>query len=115
LNDDEYNVAKYIREHTTPQDTIFVISSNTAIYFLSERKPSTRVFFWWFHVGFRKEILGRLQIINSPTDVFKNRPKYIVHSEDQRLPEDWKTLLQQNYFEEKKIGKYIILKNILID
>lgn len=45
--------AAYIREHTRPEDKIFVWGWFTPVYVYSERAPSTRFLFTTMHTGYR--------------------------------------------------------------
>ncbi|CAN0501435.1 unnamed protein product, partial [Phaeothamnion confervicola] len=43
--------SRYIQEHTTPEDTIFVFRGGAITYFLSDRRAPTKYFQWVLHDG----------------------------------------------------------------
>lgn len=66
-------VARYIQEHTTPDDTIYVAFDQAAIYYLSDRKPAYRHLYDQELEALPNSYAEIIAIIRSP-----NRPLYIV-------------------------------------
>jgi 4-amino-4-deoxy-L-arabinose transferase-like glycosyltransferase len=72
----ELEVSEFISSHTNKSDGIFVLSCDSYIYYLTDRKPVTRMTFLW---------MGQLPFMNDAEKnefVFKplveNKPKYVV-------------------------------------
>jgi len=66
-------IARYLREHTEPGDTIYVAFDQAAIYYLADRKPAYKHLYDQELLALPDSYSDILSIIQSP-----NRPKYIV-------------------------------------
>lgn len=104
-----YEVADYIRNNTTADETILVIGGQPIIYVLSDRRAPTKHFWWTKHQDIMQKILGLEYSV--PNDLNNNKPKYIAFYDGNhkelvyRLPylEKFK---DENYTLEKNIGGY---------
>jgi len=106
-------VRDYITAHTTKDDYIYVLPSNPAYYYLTDRKNPTRFYASWFAdpQPFTDEVMK---------DLKKNVPKLVVYQDaswmdapddipmQQRLPEVSEWILE-NYPIETKVGGARIL------
>lgn len=91
INPDFRPAAEYIKNHTQPQDEIFVWGWFTPLYVYSERAPSTRFVFTTIHTGYRqgndpnekdRADIAWLQIPEAwpmlEADLIRNPPELIV-------------------------------------
>lgn len=114
--DTSYKIAKYIKENTGENDTLFVLGDESIIYFLADRKAATKYFDWVYSCNKWGRIL---QIGDSVlSELNKNKPKYIVYYNskwfidfyDKRL-RHLENFMFQNYHIEKVIDGHLIYKS----
>ncbi len=67
------DVAQYLHDHTSPDDTIYVAFDQAGIYYLADRKPAYRYLYNQELRGIAASYADIISIIQGP-----NRPKYIV-------------------------------------
>lgn len=73
---DEEEVARWIRERTSPTDTIYVVGAEPVIYLLAERYSPTRHFFYvWLAPAFERAFGHTAEAL---ADLERARPRYIV-------------------------------------
>lgn len=98
----DYEVARYIRERSEKDDTIFVWGDNAQIYVLAGRLPVGR-YTVAYHVTFYKEAF-----LETKTAIQNDRPKFIVAARNDFPTE----LLSDNYMPIKEIrGAKIYIRN----
>lgn len=89
--DGQMQVIRYLREHSSPQDGVFVWGSEPLIYYLAQRNPPTRfisnlaLISLWAPPAWRQEMLRALDA---------HRPKYIVIAR-----EDWVPMISFNFLD----------------
>jgi 4-amino-4-deoxy-L-arabinose transferase-like glycosyltransferase len=98
-------VSRFLRDHTSPDDTIFVLGGDPVIYFLSERQAPTKYFFWLHHLGrwanvFASEGIGERELL-------PNLPRWFVYTEheSERAP-NLEQIMYANYQLRHTIGPY---------
>jgi hypothetical protein len=74
LSPEMSEVARYIRDHTRPDDYIYAFTSNPIYYYLTKRQNPSRMYINWYNdpQPYTEETLRRLQETN---------PKIIIYSE----------------------------------
>lgn len=93
------DVAAYIREHTSPSDTIYVAFDQAGIYFLADRKPAYRHLYDQELRGIPTSYSDLISLIQGP-----NRPLYIIGTlHPGPFPDDSRLFWQE-------VGKYYTLE-----
>jgi len=106
--DDLHAVASYIKENTSPRETIFVLGKSPLVYFYSGRRAPTRIFLSHQYEG---RFYGPIKFRYSPMQALEvNRPKYFVYLWDPEIPAILQQFMLENYFFVGAIGKYEVHK-----
>jgi hypothetical protein len=90
-------IARYLRDHTEPGDTIYVAFDQAAIYYLADRKPAYKHLYDQELLALPDSYSEILSIIQGP-----NRPKYIVTTRQTGpFPDDGRAFWQlvSNYYD----------------
>jgi hypothetical protein len=90
-------IARYLRDHTEPGDTIYVAFDQAAIYYLADRKPAYKHLYDQELLALPDSYSDILSIIQGP-----NRPKYIVTTRQTGpFPDDGRAFWQvvSNYYD----------------
>jgi 4-amino-4-deoxy-L-arabinose transferase-like glycosyltransferase len=103
-------VSGYIREHSSPEDTLFVFGGEPVIYYLADRRAPTRFFFWVHQVDRYAELLDSVETVAG--DLRREPPLWIVHHVDQPLPGAYQRLLDAQYRAETSIGSYVLWRSL---
>jgi hypothetical protein len=108
-----YAVADYIKSESAPEDRILVIGGQPVVYFLSERRPAIKDFWWTEHHVVVYEILNLEKTV--PATLESNKPLYIVYydgrHEEFRLGLDYlDRFINENYTLETRIEGYRIYR-----
>lgn len=98
----EYRAAEYIKSYTTPDQSIFVISHDQSIYFLSSRVAPSRIFVWLHYSKFREENIRNMKIADPFKEVITRPPAMVVLSNPKNPPlppsgSFFRTFLDNNY------------------
>ncbi|MGC4191226.1 MAG: glycosyltransferase family 39 protein [Thermomicrobiales bacterium] len=96
------DVATYIRDHTTPDDTIYVAFDQAGIYYLADRKPAYRHLYDQELRGIPTSYGDLISLIQGP-----DRPLYIVGTlHPGPFPDDSRLFWQE-------VGKYYTLETTI--
>lgn len=93
------DVARYIHDHTTPDDTIYVAFDQASIYYLSDRRPAYRYLYDQELRAMPNSYADIIEIIRGP-----ERPKYIISTLHPGPFPDRSTAFWQ------EVGKYYVLE-----
>ncbi len=74
--DRQWAVSEYIASHTNKDDGIFVFMADPYIYYITDRKPVTRVTFFWIELLQFTNDSEKNEYIFGPLE--KSKPKYFV-------------------------------------
>lgn len=96
------DVAAYLRDHTTTDDTIYVAFDQAGIYYLADRKPAYRHLYDQELEGIPTSYADIISIIQSP-----NRPKYIVSTLHPGPFPDNSTMFWQ------EVGRYYVVETTI--
>ena len=108
-----YAVSDYIKSNSAPEDRILVIGGQPVVYFLSERRPAIKDFWWTEHHIVVYEILNLEKTV--PAALERNKPLYIAYyegpHEEFRLGLDYlDRFINDNYTLETNIEGYRIYR-----
>lgn len=108
-----YAVSDYIKSNSAPEDRILVIGGQPVVYFLSERRPAIKDFWWTEHHIVVYEILNLEKTVPAALD--RNKPLYITYydgpHEEFRLRLDYlDRFIKDNYTLETNIEGYRIYR-----
>ncbi|MGB3327863.1 MAG: hypothetical protein WBA46_02850, partial [Thermomicrobiales bacterium] len=96
------DVAAYIREHSSPDDTIYVAFDQAGIYYLADRKPAYRHLYDQELRGIPTSYGDLISLIQSP-----DRPRFIVGTlHPGPFPDDSRLFWQE-------VGKYYTLETTI--
>ena len=96
------DVAAYIRDHTTPDDTIYVAFDQAGIYYLSDRKPAYRYLYDQELRGVPTSYGDLISLIQGP-----DRPRYIIGTlRPGPFPDDSRLFWQE-------VGQYYTLETTI--
>jgi hypothetical protein len=77
----DYQASQYLARHTEPDDTIYVLGgTDSVIFFLAQRKPSSRFIFSWFLFSYAHSQVKQAEAYREEllADLQKKTPRYIV-------------------------------------
>ncbi|MGE0370205.1 MAG: hypothetical protein AB7P53_14700, partial [Candidatus Dadabacteria bacterium] len=105
--------SNYIKSNSDPEDRILVIGGQPVVYFLSERRPAIKDFWWTEHHIVVYEILNLEKTV--PAALESNKPLYITYydgpHEEFRLQLDYlDKFINDNYTLETNIEGYRIYR-----
>lgn len=108
-----YAVSEYIKSNSGPKDRILVIGGQPVVYFLSERRPAIKDFWWTEHHIVVYEILNLEKTV--PAELERSKPLYIAYydgpHEEFRLGLDYlDRFINDNYTLETNIEGYRIYR-----
>lgn len=108
-----YAVSDYIKSNSEDGDSILVVGGQPIVYFLSERRPAIRDFWWTEHHIVMYEILNLRETV--PAELGRNKPLYIAYYDGRhkelKLGLDYlDNFIADNYTLEKNIGGYRIYR-----
>ncbi|MCL4245501.1 MAG: glycosyltransferase family 39 protein [Candidatus Dadabacteria bacterium] len=108
-----YAVADYIKSNSGPGERILVIGGQPVVYFLSERRPAIKDFWWTEHHLIIYEILNLEETV--PAALVGNKPLYVAYydgrHEELRLGLDYlDRFVNDNYTLETRIEGYKIYR-----
>ena len=103
-------VVDFIKENSSSQDTIYIRRGDPIIYFLSERKSSSKYLSPTFLTNEHfKKIACRGHCDAELDSIFFKKPKFIfTNSPDNEKDEYFLRLLNRDYFLKKSIGNYVV-------
>lgn len=99
-----YQIGKYIKSHTSPQEKIFIWGNQPSIYAIAERLPVGR-YTVAYHIADFNAYRETIEVL------IKNPPSYIIVSleEDLFFP-TLSTFLQEHYSSHLRLGNFRILR-----
>jgi 4-amino-4-deoxy-L-arabinose transferase-like glycosyltransferase len=108
-----YAVSDYIKSNSEDGDSILVVGGQPIVYFLSERRPAIRDFWWTEHHIVMYEILNLRETV--PAELDRNKPLYIAYYDgphkEFKLGLDYlDNFIADNYTLEKNIEGYRIYR-----
>ncbi len=108
-----YAVSDYIKSNSEDGDRILVVGGQPIVYFLSERRPAIKDFWWTEHHTIMYEILNLRETV--PAELDKNKPLYVAYydgrHEELKLGLDYlDRFINDNYTLEKNIDGYRVYR-----
>jgi hypothetical protein len=99
-------IARYVREHSSPGERIAVLGSEPQIYFYADRRAAARYVYVYalmeaheFALTLQKQVIGEIEASRpSWVVVVRTRNSWLLHSESNRLILNWMAgYLASNY------------------
>jgi 4-amino-4-deoxy-L-arabinose transferase-like glycosyltransferase len=104
-----YRAAQYIRAHTGPEDTIFVLGGQPVIYFFAHRRAPVKYFFWLHHTEKYQRVAPIQEEVLAQLDAAK--PRYFVYQEDRSGSVPYlEAFMRRNYHLETTLDGYSLYR-----
>jgi hypothetical protein len=106
--DKQWAVSEYIVSHTNKDDGIFVFMDDPYIYYITDRRPVTKITFFWIDLMHSTSDAEKNEYIFEPLE--KSKPKYFVmnpliyENDSSLLPLE--NYLKENYSHAQDWGMY---------